>query len=136
MDDFFDIQYLHQRAVDRGHAGDVRAYAARTERRRADVGGQAVDDLAYRLHMQALLGTADIGDDQAAAVRIFQRTLADGAAQVDHRQRRAAQRGDAFDVRVRLRQLGQRRAGDDFTDFEQVDRHQLATAQGKQQKRK
>ncbi|MNL08897.1 hypothetical protein D3C87_1296340 [compost metagenome] len=95
-----------------------------------------MDDLAHGLHVQALLGAADVGDDQAAAVRVFQRTLANGTAEVDHRQRGAAQGGDAFDVGVRLRQFGQRRAGNDFTDLEQVDRHQLAAAQGKQQKRK
>ncbi|MNK77504.1 hypothetical protein D3C87_971040 [compost metagenome] len=131
VDNLFDIQHLHQRTVHRGHAGDVGTRTARAEGRGLDVGGQAVDDFAHSLNVQALLGAADVGDDQAAAVRVFQRAFADGAAEVDHRQRSTAQGGDAFHVRVRLRQLGQRRAGDDFTDFQQVDRHQLAAAQGK-----
>lgn len=135
MDDFFDVQYLHQGAFNLGHAGDKRTRAARAKRRWTNIGGQAVHDLAHRLHMQALLGAAYIGDDQAAAVRVLQGHFPQRAAQVDHRQGGAAQGGDAFDVRVRLRQLGQRRAGNDFADFQQVDRHQLAAAQGKEQKR-
>ncbi|MNM80241.1 hypothetical protein D3C81_922060 [compost metagenome] len=134
VDDLFDIQHLHQGVVDPGHAGDERL-AARAIGWRLDVGAQAVDDLAHRLHMQALLGAADVGDDQAAAVRVFQRPFTDGPGQVDDRQRVAPQGSHAFDVGVRLRQLGQRRAGDDFTDLEQVDRHQLAAAQGEQQQR-
>lgn len=86
--------------------------------------------------MQALLGAADVRDDQAATVWMFQRALTDSTTEVDHRQRGAAQGGDAFDVGMGFGEFGQRRARDDFTDFEQVDRHQLATAQGKQQKRK
>ncbi|MCY1177357.1 hypothetical protein D9M73_176620 [compost metagenome] len=98
VDDLFDVQYLHQGAIDRRHAGDVGAQTTGAEGRRADVGGQAIDDLAHGLYVQALFGTADIGDDQAAAVRVFQRTLANGSAEVDHRQRGTAQGGDAFDV--------------------------------------
>ncbi|MNP53523.1 hypothetical protein D3C76_1480050 [compost metagenome] len=85
MDDLFDVQHLHQGAVDRGDAGDVRARTARAEGWRTDVGGQAVHDLAHRLHMQTLLGAADVRDDQAPTVGIFQRALTDGAAEVDHR---------------------------------------------------
>ena len=43
--------------------------------------------------------------------------------------------GDAFHMGVGFRQLGQRRARNDFADFQQVDGHQLAAAQGKEQKR-
>jgi phage terminase Nu1 subunit (DNA packaging protein) len=36
---------------------------------------------------------------------------------------------------VGLGQAGQGRAGDDLADLEQIDRHHLAAAQGKQQER-
>lgn len=132
VDDLLDVQHLHQGVVDPGHAGDERA-VARAVGRRLDVGAQAMNDTTHRLYMQALARAADLGDDQAAAVGVGQGHFADGAGQVDHRQRVAAQGGHAFDVRVGLRQLGQRRAGNDLADLEQVDCHQLAAAQGEQQ---
>jgi len=86
MDDFFDVQHLHQAAFHLGHPGDERTVAAGAVGRWANIGGQAVHDLAHGLHMQALLGTAHVGDDQAAAVRVFQGHFPQGATQVDHRQ--------------------------------------------------
>lgn len=132
MDDFFDVQHLYQGVVDPGHAGDERA-AARAVGWWFDVGAQAMHDAADRLHMQTLARAADLGDDQAAAVRVSQRPFADGAGQVDDRQRITAQGRHAFHVGVRLGQLGQRRAGNYLADLEQVDCHQLAAAQGEQQ---
>jgi hypothetical protein len=101
--------------------------------RRFDVGAQAMHDAADRLHMQALARAADLGDDQAATLRVGQWLFTDGAGQVDDRQRMAAQGCHTFHMGVRLGQLGQRRAGNDLADLEQVDCHQLAAAQGEQQ---
>ncbi len=84
VDHFFDVQHLHQHAVHLSDAGDER-FAARPVGRRTDIGGQAMHNLADSLNVQALFRAAHIRDDQAATIRIGQRTLADRTAQIDNR---------------------------------------------------
>ena len=127
-----DIEHLNDAVFELRDAGNEGA-TARAGRWWAHVAGRALHDALDVLHMQALTRAAQLGDDQAAVIFAVAATLADGAGQVDHRNRRATQRGDPQDIGVTAGQLGQGRTRDDLVDLEQVDPEQPAAMQTKQQ---
>ena len=86
-----------------------------------------------RSTLQSLTGAAEFGHDQAAFTTVLRRTLANGAGQIDHRERDAAQGRDAAHVGVAVGDLGQLRTGDYFIDLQQVDAQQPAAVQPEQQ---
>ncbi len=78
MDDLLDVQHLDQGIVHTGDASDERSGTGAVGGR-FYVSAQAMHDAAHGLYVQALARSADLGDDQAAAVRVGQGLFADGA---------------------------------------------------------
>src|SRR5690606_29362288 len=115
-----DIEDLHDGAVDLGHPGDERT-ATGTGGRRPHIATGTLHDALDALHMQPLTRAAQLGDDQTAFVLVGGATLANGARQVDYRQGRTTQCGDATHVWVTVGQPGQWWAGNDLVDLEKID---------------
>lgn len=134
MQYLLDIENLHDGAIDLRHTRNEGTITG-PGGWRTHVTGGALHNTLDTFHVQPLTRAAQLGDDQATVVFVSRTAFADGARQVDHRHRGAAQGGDAAHVGVTIGQLGQGWTGNDLVDLEQVDPQQAAAMQTKQQQR-
>jgi hypothetical protein len=86
---FFDIEYLHNLAVDLCDPGD-KGFATGARWWRTHIAGGALHDALDALYMQALTRATEFGNDQATFIVGNGALLANGLSQINHRQRRTA----------------------------------------------
>ena len=115
-----------------GNGGEVVGAPGRA-RRRQDILPGHVDDVGYLPHQKALNGAVVFGDDEVGFAVDRHGTHADGAAQIDHRDRGAADIGYPADIVVRARHLVEVRQLDHFSHLEDVDGKHLAGAETEHQ---
>ncbi|MNF52863.1 hypothetical protein D3C84_342240 [compost metagenome] len=120
VEDFLDVENLHDGAIDLGHTRDEGPRPA-AGRWRPHVAGGTLDDALDTLHLQPLARTAQFGDDQATVPAVGFATLANCPRQVDHDQGRAAQGRHPAHMRMAIGQLGQSRTRNDFLNLQQVN---------------
>ena len=130
IDDLDDL--IHSIFGNAGDGGEVVGTPGRA-RWRQDILPGHVDDVGHLPHQKALNGAVVLGDDEVGFTVDGHGTHADGAAQVDHRDRGTADIGHPADIVMGARHLAQMGQFDHFPYLEDVDGEHLTGAETKHQ---
>src|SRR5690606_1848441 len=129
---FLDVDDFDQFAVDLGHRRQI-VVAAGAFGWRMDILPIHVDDALHGAHQKALRSRVVLSDDDEAILDVADAALADGEAEVQDRDRAAANVGDPTYHRIAFRQYRQGRTWQYFAHLEHVDAIHLRPVQLKQQ---